>query len=375
MMRNRHGIQIACLICLALFLWLGLSFPAAAQSAADRALSELDITQLTDWAEENHVELDVSTLLRALVGGEVDWDEHRIGQSVQSIVLDEIRSVMQLLAALVVPAFLHAVLVGISGKAAGIAAFVCVLTVIGQLIGAYERSMVMASSAISLMTALSSRMYPLLSVLLVASGNPNAGEMFTPAASMAGALSSAVIGQWAIWLCSMTAVVTMAGQLSERMRLEGLAALMKRGFSIGLTALLSVFTAAVSIGGLLARGYDGASIQAVRFATSSLVPIIGGEVADSVSAMASSVALVKNALGVTGIILIGIVCIRPIAVLASVAFCTRLAAALIEPTGAGAMQKMIERMSGVFSMLMVSVMASCIVFFIMVGAAVGVFGG
>ena len=51
---------------------------------------------------------------------------------------------------------------------------------------------------------------------------------------------------------------------------------------------------------LLSTGYDSAAVRTARYAVDNLLPVVGGEVANTMDALVSSVLLVKNAAGAVG---------------------------------------------------------------------------
>ena len=360
---------------LALFLIMGVV--SAQAQATQSLLAGLDLDGLVAWSEEEETGLDLRTLLAQLISGEVQFDLATLGETVKSLVLREVTSALALLVALVAPMLIGAMLgnIGSPGGAARTAALVCVLAVSAQLVTLYERMAPIARDALSGMARLTDQLYPLLAALLAAAGKGAGSALFTPAAAVAGGVISGVISRWAVLLTGCAAALTIAGYLSDRMRLDGLTSLVKKSVTWGLGVLLTLFTAMLSMQGLLAKSYDGASIQTARFAASSLVPVVGGELADSLDALVTSAALVRSVLGVTGLLLLAAACAGPIVTLAMHALAVRLASALVEPLNTGPVQKMVEKFAGVISLLLAAVISGAMLTVVVIGAAIVVFGG
>ncbi len=350
--------------------------PACAQSAGE-LLAGLDLESLYAWSEDQNTGIDAAALLAALVDGEAEWDLAAAGETLKALSLGQLKSALQTLAALVAPALIWAVLhaIGAPGGAASVAGFVCTLAVSAQLIALFHRLEPVASGALGAMASLSEKLYPLLAALLVAAGRTAGSALFTPAAAMAGGLISGVLARWAMPVSASIAALTIAGHLSEKIKLDGLTTLARKGYTWALTGMLTLFTALLSAQGLLAKGYDGASIEAARFAASSLLPVVGGEVADGLDAVVKSASLVRNAVGVTGVLMLAAAIAAPLVTLLMQVLAVRLAAALIEPLSTGPVQKLMDRFGSVLSLLASSVIAGALMVVVLVGAALMVFGG
>lgn len=358
----------------ALLLW---AVPAAA-GTADDMLNRLDLAPLADWSAREDAGVDVRALLSALIKGEAEWDLRKAGEVVKALMLSELRAALDTLKTLLVPALIWAALAAAappSSGATGTMTLVCVLTVSVQLLALYERLLPVARGALASIAALGELLYPLLAALLVAAGKAAGAALFTPAAAMAGGLITGAVARWVLPLTGLVAALTIAGHLSARMSLSALTSLVRKGVTLGLSAGLTLFTAMVSAQGLLSKGYDGASIEAARFAANSLVPVIGGELADSLDAVVASAHLLRGALGVTGILLLAGALARPLVVIAMHAVAVRLAAALAEPLAAGPVQQLIERFAGVLSLLLAAVVAGAVLIVTLIGASLTVFGG
>ena len=68
----------------------------------------------------------------------------------------------------------------------------------------------------------------------------------------------------------------------------------------GAGVLMTGFLGLSAVRALLSAGYDSAAVRAARYAVDNLCPV-GGEVANTMDALVSSVLLVKNAAGATGL--------------------------------------------------------------------------
>lgn len=218
------------------------------------------------------------------------------------------------------------------------------------------------------MGGLTEKVYPvLLTLLSMTGGNAAAGVMRPLYAFLSGALSSGLYRS-AFVLASCAAAVAAAGRLSPDVRLHGLLKLLTSvsGYLTG--ACMTAFLAILTAGGLLGATRDGVTIRAAKYAIDSLLPVVGGEVAGAMDAVTLSAALVRNAAGITGLVLMLGVCLAPIARVVACMLICRVAGALVEPLHAGEISACLQDFSSVLRILLIALCACAVLFVILVGA-------
>ena len=361
---------------LAIALMLLMFCAPAAAEPVDALINNMDLDALTQWGADQDAGVDVKELLGGLARGESEWDMGRALQWIRELALLMAREAAAWVARLAAPALIWALLSGFwPGGAAHTAQLVCCLAVAAQLIALYEKCVQAALKTLEAMSGLCEALYPVLGALLAAGGKGAGSALFTPAAAVAGTLVATGLEKWALGMTGVAAVLTVAGHLSDKLRLDGMAGLARKACAFLLGGMMTAFAGVMTVQGILSRGYDGASLQTARFAVGSLLPIVGGEVADSLDALVTSAALVKNAVGVTGLILLLAACARPVIYLALMSLAAKLASAVVEIVSAGTPQKLLARFSEVLSLLLAAVAAGAVLVMILIGAALALFSG
>jgi stage III sporulation protein AE len=87
----------------------------------------------------------------------------------------------------------------------------------------------------------------------------------------------------------------------------------------------------MSIQGMTAGMYDGITLRVTKYAIGNSVPIVGGFLRDGVDLFLAAGLLVKNALGLFGVVFIVGIFLSPIVELITFMFFLKLSAGLIEP--------------------------------------------
>ena len=92
--------------------------------------------------------------------------------------------------------------------------------------------------------------------------------------------------------------------VSGELDFSGISKTIKTTFVSVTVFIMSIFMFVLSYKSTLSQSADSISIRTTRFAISSLVPIVGSSINDSLRAVTSSLSLLKNSCGVIAIIAI-----------------------------------------------------------------------
>jgi stage III sporulation protein AE len=173
-------------------------------------------------------------------------------------------------------------------------------------------------------------------------------------------------------------VLTIAGNLSYKFKIVQLTDMINSIIKWGLGILLTVFVGIISIQSMFAPGIDGKAVMMAKFSVKTFVPVVGNILSDTVELVGGCAELVKNALGVAGLLGIVIICAIPlIKVLAQIGI-LKASAALIQPISDERVIKCLTGLSGGLTLIFIMMLSLSLLFFINVtmiiniGSAYGV---
>ncbi len=342
--------------------------PAARAQSLDEALKAVDTSALQQVADG--AQIDVGAMLKALASGEIRLDAAEALRQAGRIAREKLSAAGAWLMALCLPSIALAILKRLTGDgaAARAAGTVCYLAAASVAVGLAVRSIDQARSAVAVTIRLCDALFPALTALLAATGRAATAAALSPAASLMGGVLGWAIERVILPLCGLGAALIVAGNLSDEVRLDGMTGLVgslcKWALGLSSTALMGV----LSVQGLLGGGQDGASIRTAKYAVDSLLPVIGGDVGDALELVGANAALIRGALGATGMVVLAALTAGPVIELTMVMFLTRLAAALTEPIETGRTQKMMAQFADVLGLLVASVATAALITVLVAGA-------
>ncbi len=387
-------VVIFVLIALCLFAFLPTS-RAADDEEIDRALEDeitrniesalgtADLHEIEEYFNKYSDTLrpitggtDLKTFVTMLAKGGADFKISDVYSLVLDSMFSGVKQSIPAIVQIIVIALLFSIIThfkpsfgetGVS-KAAQTAQFVIIGTI---TIGILSVAFSIGAGAITSMTSFTSELFPLLITLLTALGGITSAAILSPATVFLTTGISIFFSSVIMPLVIVLTVFTIINNFSASIKLTGFCALIKTivKWAIGLS--FTIFLGIITIQGLLGSTFDGISIKTAKYTIDKLVPIIGGMVSDSVDVLISCTLLIKNAVGIAGIIIIAGIAITPVFGILAHYFLFKLTGAVLEPIGGKPIGKFATESADVLLLLFAAVLAAAAMFFITVAVIIG----
>ncbi|MBS7530895.1 stage III sporulation protein AE [Hazenella sp. IB182353] len=190
-----------------------------------------------------------------------------------------------------------------------------------------------AKLAISRMNSIMMSLIPLMLTLMVAMGNIGSVSMFHPLIVFMIHMITTVIYTFVFPLLFISTILSVVSSMSDKYQVNQLASLLRKmGITI-LGGLLTIFLGVVSIQGATAAATDGVTIRTAKYITGNFVPVIGRTISDAADTVVSASLLVKNTIGLAGLLILLLACAFPAIKILSLAFIYNFSAAVMQPLG------------------------------------------
>ncbi len=343
-------------VCLALF-------GAARAENLDEALkSTLEGLPLQDWQAAYDQAFpkgeDFSGLILRLARGEAALDGVALLRSLASRLLGALTGSLWRMARLMVPAICCGILERLRSSFAktavgGALSGACFLLLAGCMAQDLGQHMALARETVTRMANLMQGLFPLLLTLLAAVGGTAASAFFQPAVVAACGTMTALVRSVTLPLALSAGVTNILNHLSPRVRIGRLSDLLKTGAAWTLGVGFTVFISVTALQSLGAAAADGVSIRTAKYAVDHFVPVVGGMFADTMDTLVGASLLIKNALGITGLMLLLSAAAVPMIQTLAAAMVYRACAALLEPLADEMAGKCIQDFSDILMLLFV----------------------
>lgn len=141
-------------------------------------------------------------------------------------------------------------------------------------------------------------------------------------------------------------------KLSDRVQIEKLSKFLKSGIVWVLGIILTIFVGILSLEGTISSGVDGITAKTTKAVVSSAIPVVGKILSDSVDTVLGCGIILKNAVGMVGIIIIVGMCVMPIIKLATITIAYKLLTAVTEPIADKQITSLLEQIGDIFKIFL-----------------------
>ncbi|MGN7357529.1 stage III sporulation protein AE [Paenibacillus sp. SAF-054] len=209
----------------------------------------------------------------------------------------------------------------------------CYMVIIVLAINSFNVAIGYAKEAIDRMIDFMMAMVPLLFALLASMGNVVTVSVTHPLIIFMINTVGTLIHTLIFPLLFFSAVLHLVSSLSDKYKLTQMANLL-RNISVGfLGVLLTIFLGVISVQGITSSVTDGVTIRAAKYVSGNFIPVVGKMFADASDTVISASLLIKNSIGLVGVIIILFLCAFPAIKILVLALIYNVSAAIMQPLG------------------------------------------
>lgn len=146
--------------------------------------------------------------------------------------------------------------------------------------------------------------------------------------------------------------VMTAGAMLPENRLGAVAELLKKAVTWVLTTLLLGFTLYLSVVRVVSGSADGMTVKVAKAAISGAIPVVGGIISEATETVLAGAGMLRNSIGVFGMLGILSVCIYPFLQLGVQYLLYKLTAFLATPVGEPSLCRLIDGLAGAFGLVL-----------------------
>jgi len=209
-------------------------------------------------------------------------------------------------------------------------------------------------------------MSPIIVTLMVAVGGNVSASVYKPiVAFFTGAFVNVVLNI-IVPLILLFAVFNVGASFSSVIKFNKFADFCAGAIKWILGILATIFGLFLSIQGLTSAHFDGISLKAAKYAISNSVPIVGGFLKDGFDIVIAASVLIKNSIGVCGIVVLIYLILSPVLYLSVLSILLKLCAAILEPICDVRISNLCVASSKTCSYLIAAILTVALMFFILI---------
>ena len=330
-----------------------------------------------DSLDELIPDFDVKKVLSEVIDGNLAITPKELIFILLQGILKEIYRCLKIMAMVLIASTLCSYLTELSGSfgksgVVGAAYFTCYIIIAAVATTAFYDAAGCAAQAIENISLFMEMVVPVVVTTLLACGAIVSASVFEPVLLGIIEVAVRIIQDLFIPLVMIATAMSIVNGISDKFKIQKMINFINQCIKRGLTIMLTIFVSMAGIQSIASAGADGLTIKLTKFATSNLVQVVGGILAESVETVMNCSVLIKNSVGVIGIICLSLIAITPLLKIGAILLIFRLTAAIAEPVTEPkiivCMSELANSISVLFSMLTATTVMVILVLTIMINA-------
>lgn len=313
------------------------------------------ITKSKEFSGEFFDGIDINEILNNAIKGEVD--NTSIYKKILNLFGNEVQSTLKTLISILAIILIHSILKAISenlkndniSKLIYYVQYILIVTIIMTNISSIVT--LVQDTCINL-TGFMNMLVPLLITLMLYTGSITTSGLLEPIIlfmiNFLSNLIQSVIIPIVLILTSLCAI----SKISDQVQIDKLTKFMKSGIIWTLGILLTIFVGVISLEGTMSSAVDGITAKTTKAVVSSAIPVVGKILGDAVDTVLGCGIVLKNAVGLVGVIIVIGICIIPIIKLAVITISYKLLASICQPIADEKIIKLLDQMGDIFKIFL-----------------------
>lgn len=307
------------------------------------------------YTKESMPGLDLNNLLENAIKGGVD--NVKLSRFLLKLLGKEIMNSAVILSSVIVIIVIHGLLKSISdglgnSSVSQVAYYIEYILIVSLVMSSFADVITIVKSSIQNLVSFINLLIPILITLMITTGSIASAGMLQPIILFMITIIGNFIVNVIIPIVLVSTALGIISQISDKVQIDKLAKFFKSSTVWVLGVILTLFVGVASLEGSLSSSVDGVTAKTTKAAVSNFIPVVGKILGDAVDTVLGCSIILKNALGVVGVIIIIGICIVPIIKLVTLMSMYYLCSALCQPIADAKIIKLLSHMGDTFKLLL-----------------------
>ena len=299
--------------------------------------------------------LDINEMLNDAIKGNVD--NNTLVEKIWSLLGNEVTTSIKSMVSILIIIIIHSILKAVSESLEndGISKliyYVQYILIVTIIMGNFSDIIKLVQDTSNNLVGFMNILVPLLIALMMYTGSITTSTVLEPIIlfliNFVGNLIQTII----IPLVLVATSLIVISKISDQVQVDKLAKFLKSGIVWFLGIVLTIFVGVVSLEGTLSSSVDGITAKTTKAIVSSAIPVVGKILGDTVDSVLGCGIILKNAVGMIGVLIVVGICILPIIKLGTLTICYNILAGIIEPIADNKIVGVIEQIGDIFKLLL-----------------------
>lgn len=325
------------------------------QSQQDELNISSFIKEAQKYTENTFEEININELFTSAITGKID--NNTILKSIINLIGKEVLDCTTVLGSILVIIVIHSILKSISEglenkSISQITYYVQYILIVTLIMKNFADVLQMVKTSIQNLVGFMNSLVPLLITLMLTTGNFASAGILEPIILFLITFIGNFITTILLPFVLISTALAIVSKVSSKIQVDKLSKFFNSTVIWILGVVLTLFVGVTSVEGSLSSTVDGITAKTTKAAVSNFIPVVGKILGDAVDTVIGCSNILKNAVGIVGVIVVISICVGPIIKLAILMGLYYLTGALCQPIADEKIVKLLEEMGNTFKMLL-----------------------
>lgn len=307
------------------------------------------------YTADTFEDLDYDELLSSAMNGNIN--NSSLVKGIINIIGKETLGSIRTIASIIIVIIIHSILKSISDglenkEISKICYYVQYILIVTLIMSNFADIISMVKTSVENLVSFSNTLIPILITLVLTTGNIVSANLLQPILIFIITFIGNFILNIIIPVLLASTALGIVSKISDYVQLDKLSKFFKSSIVWVLGVVLTLFVSLVSVEGSLSSSVDGVTAKTAKAAVSSFIPVVGKILGDAVDTVIGCTSILKNAVGIVGVIVILGICITPIIKLLLLMTTYYIGSAICQPIADEKIVKLLEQMGDTFKVLL-----------------------
>lgn len=311
------------------------------------------IKEANKYSNENFG--DMNNILNSAIKGEID--NSNMIKKIFNNMTKEIKGTIKLLGSVLVIIIIHSVLKSITESlenksVSKIAYYVQYILIVTLVMSNFGDIIDLTKDTIQNLVGFMNSLLPILLTLMIATGNITTASVIQPIILLIITFIGNAITYIILPILLVSTTLGIISKISDKVQIDKLSKYFKSSIVWLLGIVLTIFVGVISVEGTLTSSVDGITAKTAKTAVSTLIPVVGKILGDSIETVIGCASILKSAVGIVGVIVIISISIIPIIKVAILSVSYYLVSAVAQPMADEKIVCLLEQIGDTFKVLL-----------------------
>ena len=300
-------------------------------------------------------DIDINEILNDAIKGEVD--NSTLLKKILNILGKEVTTNIKSLVSILAIILIHSILKSISeslenNNISKLIYYVQYILIVTVIMSNFTDIIKLVQDTTGNLIGFMNALVPLLITLMMYTGSITTSSVVEPIIlfmiNFIGNIIQNLIIQFVLVLTSLVII----SKISDKVHIDKLSKFFKSGIVWFLGIVLTVFVGIVSLEGTLSSSVDGITAKTTKAVVSSAIPVVGKILGDAVDTVLGCGIVLKNAVGLVGVVIVIGICIMPILKLFVLSVSYKLLSTVVQPIADEKIIDLLEQIGDIFKIFL-----------------------